>query len=151
MKHVTRNARLAPLLLLLLAALALPAAAGAQGAGDGSEPWLEATIEIQREGQGLAIFHFHEPAQLPSSLIELVDREEASSRERVADSDAVILRFAPRELEEVARLFTDLPSDRTGVSVVIRVPEALVGGDLWRFQAELTRERLRRIRIVSGN
>lgn len=141
---------LAPILALVWLGLAGGANVHAQGTGDGSDPWLEATIEIEPDGRGSAVLRFLEPVQLPSSLLDLAEKEEDSRREVLDGGTEVILHFAPRELEEVARLFSDLSSDRSGITVLIRVPEELLGGDIWRFQADLSRERLRRVRIVTG-
>ncbi len=117
-------------------------------AAQGDDPWLRIIIELEAEGAGAPVFHFHDMDRAPDTLRTLA-AEEGGVEEGV--EGVLTLAFAARPLDDILPLLRLLPQDRTEVRVVIRIPPNLRGADLWDFQARLSAERLRRVRIEFGD
>ncbi|TVP59386.1 MAG: hypothetical protein EA351_01585 [Gemmatimonadales bacterium] len=141
--------------------LALPAGAHADSPASSEpvDPWLRITIHLGEDGSGAPTFVFPDPDRAPDTLralarseAEATDGDEATSPpvETLAGG-ALSIRFGPRPLDRIQELIGHLPPDRSGVSVLVRIPAGMMGADIWEFQAQLSAARIRQVRFETEN
>lgn len=119
---------------------------GSDRLGVQDDPWIRITIELEIDGTGHTTFHVDDPTLLPDTLRTIGEAEQGVEE---IEGGALALHFAGRPLDRMLpELLAHLPADRSGVSVLVRVPPDLQGGDLWEFQAQLSSARIRRVRIT---
>lgn len=124
-----------------------------------TDPWLRITIRLGEGGTGTPTFLFDDPDRAPDTLATLARAESEALGDDAADRSPVetieggtlAVRFGARPLDRIPELLTHLPDDRTGVSVLVRIPPGMTGGDIWEFQAQLSAARIRQVRFETDD